>query len=109
MPMFRCGTALAVIIATIEAASAGTAMQLQGPAFPPPAFNRFCQTEPGLCSTSGGAKVVRLTEDRMKELESVNKAVNRRVHEQSDQASFGKDDDWRVPAKVGDCEDFAIL
>lgn len=87
----------------------GSKMELRGFAFPPPAFREFCAREPGLCSTSGATKVVKLTPRRLAELKAVNFAVNRRIQEQSDLASTGKKDDWRLPKNVGDCEDFAIL
>ncbi|MEY9324219.1 putative transglutaminase-like cysteine proteinase [Sinorhizobium fredii] len=42
------------------------------------------------------------------ELSRVNVAVNTRFKERSDRGNVGKDDDWRVPARYGDCEDFTI-
>ena len=84
-------------------------MELRGHAFPPPAFNAFCAAEPRLCSTRGDVKTLELTDAHMAELHAVNRAVNRRIVEQSDLQSVGREDDWRLPGKVGDCEDFAIL
>ncbi|WP_269930738.1 transglutaminase-like cysteine peptidase [Aminobacter sp. HY435] len=102
-------TALATTFACTIAAQAGTTMQTTGKAFAPPAFSSFCSREPGLCSTSGGQKVVALQGDLKSELKQVNSSVNSRIKERSDIANVGKDDDWRVPAAYGDCEDFAIL
>jgi predicted transglutaminase-like cysteine proteinase len=87
----------------------GTTMTTQGYAFAPPAFRAFCVREPGLCSTSGQTRVMKLTPGRKAELEAVNSSVNRRIRERSDFASTGRADDWRLPTKDGDCEDFAIL
>jgi len=84
-------------------------MKIGGKAFAPPAFASFCTREPKLCSTKGGAKTVALRPDKASELQQVNRAVNARIRERSDIANVGKDDDWRVPAGYGDCEDFAIL
>lgn len=84
-------------------------METKGQAFAPPAFASFCGREPGLCSTSGGKKVVALKPGLSDELQQVNRAVNARIKERSDMANVGKDDDWRVPSAYGDCEDFAIL
>jgi predicted transglutaminase-like cysteine proteinase len=84
-------------------------MEARGKAFPPPAFHEFCAREPKLCSTTGSEKSVTLTPASMAELQAVNVAVNRRITEQSDRQSTGKEDDWRLPTTVGDCEDFAIL
>lgn len=102
-------TALAMTFASTIAGHAGTTMQTTGKAFAPPAFSPFCSREPGLCSTSGGRKVVTLKGGLKSELQQVNRAVNSRIKERSDMANVGKDDDWRVPAAYGDCEDFAIL
>ena len=84
-------------------------MVSQGSAFPPPAFKAFCAREPRLCSTTGGSKIVTLTDAKLAELKSVNTSVNRRVAEKSDYQAMGVEDDWRLPTSVGDCEDFAIL
>lgn len=92
-----------------DSPSAGSQMVLRGYAFPPPAFHEFCASEPRLCSTAGSVRKVTLTPARMAELKAVTISVNRRIKEVSDQASTGKADDWRLPKRVGDCEDFAIL
>jgi predicted transglutaminase-like cysteine proteinase len=107
--MIRNLAAGMALLAACQTSWAGTSMQVQGLAFPPPAFKQFCRQEPGLCSTAGGAKVINLSDDRMKELETINAGVNRRVQEQNDEQSSGREDHWQVPGKVGDCEDFAIL
>ncbi|TIV91874.1 MAG: hypothetical protein E5V85_30015 [Mesorhizobium sp.] len=91
------------------AAQAGTAMETKGKAFAPPAFYSFCSRQPGLCSTAGGTKVVALRPGLSAQLSQVNRSVNSRITELSDQAVVGKDDDWRVPTASGDCEDIAIL
>lgn len=88
---------------------AGSQMVVRGHAFAPPAFYEFCDREPRLCRTAGDVEKVELTPARMAELKAVTVAVNRRVKEVSDLASTGKEDDWRLPGRVGDCEDFAIL
>jgi predicted transglutaminase-like cysteine proteinase len=80
-----------------------------GLAFAPPAFYEFCERQPRLCTTTGSARTVSLTPALEKEMREVNLAVNRRIREQSDREALGKTDDWRLPSRVGDCEDFAIL
>jgi predicted transglutaminase-like cysteine proteinase len=101
----------AALVATgySEASETGTTMATRGYAFAPPAFKAFCAREPELCSTRGGAKLVKLTPARQEELSSVNGFVNRRIRERSDIQTAGQADDWRVPTREGDCEDFAIL
>ena len=95
--------------ACIFAARAGTVMETKGNVFAPPAFYPFCSREPGLCSTTGGNKVVALQSELRSELKQVNRSVNSRIIELPDRAISGKDDDWRVPTISGDCEDIAIL
>ncbi|MEJ6781677.1 transglutaminase-like cysteine peptidase [Aminobacter sp. Piv2-1] len=101
--------ALTTTFAGTFAAYAGTSMETKGQAFAPPAFASFCGREPGLCSTSGGKKVVALKPGLSSELQQVTRAVNARIKERSDVENGGKEDDWRVPTAYGDCEDFAIL
>ncbi|MET3518724.1 hypothetical protein EN858_08490 [Mesorhizobium sp. M4B.F.Ca.ET.215.01.1.1] len=91
------------------ASQAGTIMETSGKAFAPPAFFSFCSRQPSLCSTAGGRKVVALQPGLSSELKQVNRSVNSRITELSDQATVGKEDDWRVPTVSGDCEDIAIL
>lgn len=106
MALFAAALSLAGCNQTLET---GKMMSTQGYAFAPPAFYPFCSKEPRLCSTTGGTKLVKLTPRRQAELASVNSSVNSRIGERSDVASTGQADIWRVPTKVGDCEDFAIL
>lgn len=84
-------------------------MQLKGYAFAPPAFKSFCATQTSLCSTAGGKRVVQMTPARRAELARVNSMVNLRIAERSDISTTGRADVWGLPAKQGDCEDFAIL
>jgi len=84
-------------------------MSTRGYAFAPPAFNVFCSKQKSLCSTSGGAKVVALTAGRKSQLQRVNSSVNARISQRSDLSTTGKEDDWVLPTRQGDCEDIAIL
>ena len=92
-----------------QTSSAGTAMELTGPAFPPPAFYSFCAKQRALCSTRGSKRVIELTSARKAELMRVNSTVNSRIAQRSDLSTSGKADTWALPSKQGDCEDFAIL
>ena len=109
MKRYAALIAIAASFASPLAAQAGTTMETRGNAFAPPAFASFCSREPGLCSTSGGKRVVALKPRLSTELRQVNRSVNSRIKERSDISNVGKDDDWRVPVAYGDCEDFAIL
>ncbi|MFC6489679.1 transglutaminase-like cysteine peptidase [Nitratireductor sp. GCM10026969] len=103
------GSISAASAGTTAPLSGGTRMELTGRAFAPPAFRHFCARQARLCSTSGSQKLVELSDSRLAELRKVNNSVNRRIIERSDVATSGRADDWRVPAKYGDCEDYAIL
>ncbi|TCD14201.1 transglutaminase-like cysteine peptidase [Oricola cellulosilytica] len=92
-----------------EIAFSSAFMKLDGNAFPPPAFHKFCAESPRLCATSDGSRTVELTPARIAQLKAVNVYVNNRIKEQDDRVTAGRWDDWRLPTKVGDCEDFAIL
>jgi predicted transglutaminase-like cysteine proteinase len=102
-------TFVIILSACNQTGSVGTAMQVSGYAFPPPAFNAFCKREPNLCRTENGDNVLELTAAREEELEAVNAFVNRRIRERSDLQTSGDADYWQVPSTQGDCEDFAIL
>lgn len=108
MNRFIAKSIVMLLIAVPGVAEAGTTMRTAGKAFPPPAFLPFCARESSLCRT-GGHTIVALDQAKASELKQVNSAVNNRIRERSDRANVGKDDDWRVPANYGDCEDFAIL
>lgn len=84
-------------------------MVTAGYAFAPPAANEFCARQPSLCSTAGKAAVVSLTAERSRQLRQVNSTVNANIRQSEDSTSGGRDDDWRLPTSVGDCEDIAIL
>lgn len=94
---------------TVQTNGNAAMMTTGGYAFAPPAFSPFCARQPRLCSSAGRTKLVQLTPGRQAELAAVNSSVNARIRERSDLASQGKADDWRIPTKEGDCEDFAIL
>src|SRR5262245_58773219 len=106
-PMALIASALA--LAGCSQTSTETTMSTHGYAFPPPAFRAFCSSEPGICSTTAGAKQMKLTTQRKAELETVNASVNRRIRPRNDSGSTQNADQWRVPTRDGDCEDYAIL
>jgi predicted transglutaminase-like cysteine proteinase len=102
-------TLLITLSACNQTASVGTAMQVSGYAFPPPAFNAFCEREPRFCRPEKGNNIIEMTTAREEELEAVNASVNRRIRERSDLQTSGNADYWQLPSTQGDCEDFAIL
>jgi predicted transglutaminase-like cysteine proteinase len=88
--------------------STSSVMPTYGYAFPPAAFNDFCEIEPGLCASTSGEKVVELTDQRRAELERVNGEVNRSVAQRDDAPDGQRGDRWQVALTAGDCEDIAI-
>jgi len=106
--LIAAALAMAGCSETMQTSGSAAMMVTKGYAFAPPAFRPFCARQPRLCSTGGQVKQVKLSLARRAELQAVNSSVNARIKERSD-ASAGSADDWRVPTKEGDCEDFAIL
>jgi predicted transglutaminase-like cysteine proteinase len=92
-----------------QSAASGTYMELIGKGFGPPAFNSFCRQMGRLCDTTSGATFVQLTADRKAQLLAVNAEVNSKISERSDLETTGLEDQWSLPERDGDCEDFAIL
>jgi predicted transglutaminase-like cysteine proteinase len=53
---------------------------------------------------------VKLTPERMAQLQRVNNHVNSTIVEVSDLEQYGREDVWTIPTSgKGDCEDFALL
>jgi predicted transglutaminase-like cysteine proteinase len=95
------------VMAVAPAFARPPTMPVSGEAFPPPAFQTFCRSQPTLCSTVKGGKVVDLTAGRQSELAAVNAEVNAAVR-QRDDAGGGRSDVWEIARTSGDCEDVAI-
>ncbi|RUW78043.1 transglutaminase-like cysteine peptidase [Mesorhizobium abyssinicae] len=100
--------ALAGCSETMHTSDSSAMMATAGYAFAPPAARTFCARQPRYCSPTGHVREVKLTDRRLAELQAVNSSVNARIVARNDSAS-GSADDWRIPTREGDCEDFAIL
>ncbi len=75
---------------------------------PPTGFAGVCDRYSWACAASPRASVASAA--HLSVAEKVNRSVNRRVREISDQRQYGRTDLWALPtAKGGDCEDFALL
>ncbi len=70
---------------------------------PPIGYQILCLQQPEQCQ-SGGASSVKAGRSTLKQLETVNRAVNRAIRPKSD----GRADVWTVGAKSGDCEDYVL-
>jgi predicted transglutaminase-like cysteine proteinase len=111
-------SAFSFVIAGLLLAGAVTLAEARGPFMnlgrstdAPKAFYSFCGKYPAECArrNSAAGKRIALTPNRWAELKRVNRQVNRSVREVSDLMNFGRKDVWQLPAKKGDCEDFALL
>jgi predicted transglutaminase-like cysteine proteinase len=93
------------------AAARGSAvMRIFGPAQPPHGFVRFCEATPAECSSDHGQESrFEATVERLKELDEVNRAVNKEIAPATDLEVYGVNEYWTLPRTRGDCEDYALL
>ena len=84
-------------------------MRIFGPAQPPHGFVRFCEATPAECSSDHGQESrFDASAERLKELDEVNRAVNKDVAPATDLEVYGVNEYWTLPRKRGDCEDYAL-
>lgn len=105
------GQASAQTVAALEGVKpAPQFMRVYGNAQPPYGFVRFCEASPAECS-GGFATDARYagTPERLSELDTVNRAVNKAIEPATDLEIFGVNELWTLPKARGDCEDFALL
>lgn len=91
-------------------ASGAIFMRVFGPAQPPHGFVRFCEANPTECS-SDHAQENRFdaTAERLKELDDINRKVNKDIAPATDMEVYGVNEYWTLPRTRGDCEDYALL
>ena len=89
---------------------APTFMRIFGPAQPPHGFVRFCEASPKEC-TAEERKETRFdaSAERLRELDDVNRAINRDITPATDLEIYGVNEYWTLPRTKGDCEDYALL
>jgi predicted transglutaminase-like cysteine proteinase len=85
-------------------------MRVFGPAQPPHGFVRFCEANSAECS-SDHAQENRFdaTAERLKELDDINRTVNKEIAPATDMEVYGVNEYWTLPRTRGDCEDYALL
>ncbi len=90
--------------------SASPYMRIYGPTLPPYGFVRFCETHAREC-VSGNPEEVRFSadDDRMAELDRLNRHVNKIIRPATDLELYGEVERWTIPGNAGDCEDYALL
>jgi predicted transglutaminase-like cysteine proteinase len=86
-------------------------MRAHGPTDPPYAFWRFCDEFPGDCAKKRAVEArFEATRERIAELDSVNRTINRDIEPVTDLELYGVSDYWTLPTSGrGDCEDYALL
>ena len=82
-----------------------------GPTSVPYGWVDFCQRYKGECDMPGAMpRDVHLTPKAMKDIERINRWVNKNVESVSDLDHWGVVDQWDYPTDgKGDCEDYALL
>jgi predicted transglutaminase-like cysteine proteinase len=85
-------------------------MRIFGPAQPPHGFVRFCEAMPSECAPDHRQEArFDATPERLKELDDVNRAVNKAIAPATDLEVYGVNEYWTLPRTRGDCEDYALL
>lgn len=90
--------------------SASSFMRIYGPTLPPYGFVRFCESMPGECR-QGPLEETRFnaTPARMRQLDEINRHVNKVIEPATDMEIYGETERWAIPTTRGDCEDYALL
>lgn len=85
-------------------------MRVFGPAQPPHGFVRFCEETPRQCGPDQKAEArFDASPERLRELDAVNREVNRAITPATDLEVYGVNEYWTMPKSRGDCEDYALL
>jgi predicted transglutaminase-like cysteine proteinase len=76
----------------------------------PYGFVQFCARTPEECH-QGPMEEQRFsaTPERLSELDTINRAVNRAIAPATDMEIYGQAEYWTIPTARGDCEDYALL
>jgi predicted transglutaminase-like cysteine proteinase len=85
-------------------------MRIFGSAQPPHGFVRFCDSVPKECSADQRQESrFDASVERLRELDDVNRAINRSITPATDLEIYGVNEYWTLPRTKGDCEDYALL
>jgi predicted transglutaminase-like cysteine proteinase len=76
----------------------------------PYGFVQFCSRMPEECQ-QGPMEDQRFsaTPERLSELDTINRKVNREIAPATDMEIYGQAEYWTIPTTRGDCEDYALL
>jgi predicted transglutaminase-like cysteine proteinase len=92
-----------------SANSESLSMQVGGWANPPVGYIDFCRNFHGECVARGNDQPEQLSDRRWRELQEINRAVNRAVTPVTDLDYYRRDEVWTLPEAYGDCEDYVLL
>ena len=85
-------------------------MRVFGPAQPPHGFVRFCEATPAECTSDHGQESrFDASAEQLKELDEINRSVNKEIAPATDVEVYGVNEYWTLPRTRGDCEDYALL
>jgi predicted transglutaminase-like cysteine proteinase len=85
-------------------------MRIFGPAQPPHGFVRFCEASPQECAPDQRQENrFNASAERLRQLDDINRAVNKAVAPATDLEIYGVNEYWTLPRTKGDCEDYALL
>ncbi len=81
-----------------------------GRALPPIGHVGFCRRYPSECARAAALdRPVALSDERRRQLRTVNTLVNDMIKPVTDQELYGRIEHWAYPAGKGDCEDYVLL
>ena len=85
-------------------------MRVFGVTQAPYGFVQFCARMPEECQ-QGPMEEQRFsaTPERLSELDTINRRVNREIAPATDMEIYGQAEYWTIPTTRGDCEDYALL
>ena len=75
----------------------------------PYGFVQFCARMPEECQQGPMAERFSATPQRLSELDTINRRVNREIAPATDMEIYGQAEYWTPPTTRGDCEDYALL
>ena len=80
-------------------------------ALPPAGWLQFCKDRPHECRVEKREpRTQALTDERLAELQRVNRTVNRQIRPMTDLKNYGVKEKWTYPENgYGDCEDYVLL
>lgn len=95
----------------VKATASYAQTPVQGSAEPPIGYIEFCTRDPADCMPHGGfSQEVKLTAQKWKELQTINKGVNDTIKPMSDMDQYSVIEHWTYPISgKGDCEDYVLL